>query len=45
MLLEREYLSDIAEFRNVSNSLVAQLAEQGLATFGECNNHENMSPR
>jgi hypothetical protein len=51
LLLERGYLSDIAEFRhtadfrNASNSLVAQLAEQGLASFGERNNHENMSPR
>jgi hypothetical protein len=45
LLLERGYLSDIADFRNASNSLVAQLAERGLAPFGERNDHENISPR
>ena len=36
LLLEKGYLSDIAEFRNSSNSLVAQLAERGFVY-----NHQN----
>ncbi len=52
LLLEKGYLSDIAEFRNIadfrnaSNGLVAQLTERGFASYNdEQNNHENKSPR
>jgi hypothetical protein len=50
LLLEKGYLSDIAEFRNIadfrnsSNGLVAQLAERGFASYDEVNN-ESKSPR
>jgi hypothetical protein len=50
LLLEKGYLSDIAEFRNIadfrnaSNGLVAHLAEGGFASYNEENN-ENKSPR
>jgi hypothetical protein len=49
LLLEKGYLSDIAEFRNVadfyntSNSLVAQPAERGFVVENE--RDENKSPR
>ena len=46
LLLKKGYLSDIVEFRNIadfrntSNGLVAQLAERGFASYDEHNNHE-----
>ena len=51
LLLEKGYLSDIAEFRNIAdfrnapNVLVAQLAERSFASNNEQNKHENESPK
>ena len=52
LLLEKGYLSDIAEFRNIAdfrnapNGLVAQLAERGFASNHQNENkNENKSPR